>query len=70
MADAVALAAIMGASAVDRALGEAAVLGRFGEGDVASIASFQAGAARGPRTTASEDHSLQPGTSAWEGFGQ
>jgi hypothetical protein len=70
MADAVALAAIMGTSAVDRALGEAAVLGRFGEGDVASIASFQAGAVNAPRATASEDHSLQPGTSAWEGFGQ
>jgi hypothetical protein len=71
MADAVALAAIMGTSAVDRALGEAAVLGRFGEGDVASIASFQASApGSAPRATASEDHSLQPGTSAWEGFGQ
>jgi hypothetical protein len=70
MADAVALAAIMGVAAVDRALGEAAVLGRFAVGDVASIATYQAGAVEGPRATATEDHSLQPGTSAWEGFGQ
>jgi hypothetical protein len=70
MADAVALAAIMGASVVDRALGEAAVLGRFAVGDVASIAAYQAGTVDAPRTSASEDHSLQPGTSAWEGFGQ
>jgi transposase len=67
MANAVSLASIHGADRVDLALGEAALYGRFAEGDLASFLDAQ------PRTehrSASEDHSLQRGTSAWKGFGQ
>jgi hypothetical protein len=70
MADAVALAALHGTAAVDWALGHAAVLGRFGDGDLASIIAHQAAAGAGQLRRASEDHTLQPGTSAWEGFGR
>ena len=70
MADAVALAALHGTATVDWALGHAAVLGRFGDGDLASIIAHQAAAGPGHPRRASEDHTLQPGTSAWEGFGQ
>jgi len=70
MADAVALAALHGTAAVDWALGHAAVMGRFGDGDLASIIAHQAAAGTGEPRRASEDHTLQPGTSAWEGFGQ
>jgi hypothetical protein len=69
MADAVALAAPRGTAAVDRALGHAAVLGRFGDGDLASIVAHQPAAGDGPTRRDSEDHTLQSGTSAWEGFG-
>ena len=55
---------------VDWALGHAAVMGRFDEGDLASIIAHQATAAAGETRRASEDHTLQPGSSAWEGFGQ
>jgi transposase len=67
MADAVSLARIHGADRVDVALGEAALYGRFAEGD---LASFLAAQRSGEHRSASEDHSLQRGTSAWEGFGQ
>ena len=70
MADAVALAALHGTTVVDWALGHAAVMGRFDDGDVASIIAYQAAAGTGPARQASEDHTLQPGASAWEGFGQ
>lgn len=70
MADAVALAALHGTAAVDWALGHAAVMGRFGDGDLASIIAHQAAAKAGEARRASDDHTLQPGTSAWEGFGQ
>jgi hypothetical protein len=70
MAGAVSLAAIFGPTAIDRALGEAAVLGRFAENDIASLAAYHRAAADGAARRAGEDHSLQPGTSAWEGFGQ
>lgn len=70
MAEAVALAALHGTAAVDRALGEAAVMGRFDEGDLASIIAHHASAGAGELRRASEDHTLQPGTSAWEGFGR
>lgn len=74
MADAVELAALFGAAAVDDALGLAAVAGRFGDGDLVSILErrrvedtvMEAFAA----ALADEDHSTQPGTASWEGFGR
>ena len=70
MAEAVELAALAGTAAVDAALGTAAVAGRFGDGDLLSIAGFQAaGHAGGPAAVADEAYSVQPGTAAWAGFG-
>jgi len=70
MAEAVELAALAGTAAVDAALGTAALAGRFGEGDLLSILSYQAaGRAEGPVSVADEAYSAQPGTSAWAGFG-
>jgi transposase len=66
MAAAVSLARLHGPEAVDIALGQAALYGRFAEGD---LASFIAAQPRGDHHRASEDHSLQGGTSAWERFG-
>jgi hypothetical protein len=45
--------------------------GRFTESDLRSILDHQAyqDAPASP-TRASEDHSLQPGTSGWSGFGR
>jgi transposase len=66
MADAVELAALHGTDRLDWALGHAATFGRFDDGDLASIlAAHPAGEHR----RAGEGHSLQDGTSAWEGFG-
>lgn len=70
MADAVALAALHGTEAVDWALGHAAVMGRFAESDLAAIIAHHAAAGPGDVLRAGEDHTLQPGTSAWEGFGR
>ena len=67
MADAVTLAALHGSDRVDRALGQAAMYGRFAEEDLASILGAQRDHG-GQR--ADESHSLQEGTRAWEGFGQ
>ena len=69
MAEAVALAKLHGAADVDRALGTAAVTGRFAENDVIRILGYQAGRDLAEPTRASEAHSLQPGTSAWSSFG-
>jgi len=67
MADAVELAALHGPERVDWALGHAATFGRFDDGATASIlTAHPAGTTR----RASGDHSLQDGTSGWEGFGQ
>ena len=66
MADAVALCAIFGDEDVDRALGVAAVAGRFAEGDLVSILGRPAQ----PGPTRSETHSLQPGTARWGQVGQ
>lgn len=62
MAEAVASAKLRGA---------AAVAGRFADADLRSILDHQA-FRDGPATPsrATEDHSLQPGTGAWTGFGQ
>jgi transposase len=67
MADAVELAALHGVERVDWALGHAATFARFDEGDLASIlAAHPAGEIH----RASDGHSLQEGTRAWEGFGR
>jgi hypothetical protein len=69
MAEAVALAKLHGQTEVDRALGTAAVVGRFADNDLIRILGHQAGREQGEPTRAGEDHSLQPGTSAWSSFG-
>jgi transposase len=70
MAEAVELAALAGIAAVDAGLGAAALAGRFGDGDLLSIVRHQAdGPADGPAAVADEQYSVQPGTSAWAGFG-
>ncbi|HEU5003242.1 MAG TPA: IS21 family transposase [Actinomycetota bacterium] len=69
MATAVALAKIVGAGRVDWALGHAAVMGRFADGDLEAILHHRARAAEGA-SAASEDHSLQGGTAAWGVIGR
>jgi len=63
MAKAVQLAALHGAQAVDRALGQAAASGRFADGDLASILARQASAAPGEASRAGESRTLAQGTS-------
>jgi transposase len=71
MARAVELAAIVGADTVDDALGLAAISGRFGDEDLASIVDHRIGAgAPTDVVRADENHSVQPGTSGWGRFGQ
>ena len=70
MADAVAVAKLSGFEAVNWALGHAAIYGRFGDGDVASILAHRASATLDDARQASEDHSLQSGTDAWKEFGR
>lgn len=70
IAEAVALAKLHPPGEVDRALATAAVAGRFAENDVLRILAHQAGRdINQPTVRASETHGLQPGTSAWSGFG-
>jgi hypothetical protein len=69
MAEAVQLARLHPAAAVDRALGEAAAAGRLGEGDLAAILTHQAQALPGRVSRASEDATLAQGTTGWAGFG-
>ncbi|MGC0423469.1 IS21 family transposase [Embleya sp. AB8] len=69
IAEAVALAKLHSAADVDRALGSAAIAGRFAENDLIRILTYQAGLESIEPTRASEVHSLQPGTSAWSNFG-
>jgi Mu transposase, C-terminal domain len=66
MADAVVLARLHGVERVDWALGHAAIYGRFGESDVASIIAAHPA---GEHHRAGDSHSLQAGTGAWDGFG-
>ncbi|MFC9220620.1 Mu transposase domain-containing protein [Streptomyces hygroscopicus] len=68
-AEAVQLAKLHGTAEVDRALGTAAIAGRFAENDLISILDHHSGRTVAEPTRASEDHRLQPGTSAWSGFG-
>ena len=71
MARAVELAAVVGAEAVDDALGLAAIAGRFAEDDLASIVDHRAGAGASVDVVrADEAHSAQPGTASWGRFGQ
>ena len=70
MATAVQLAKIVGAPRVDWALGHAAVMGRFAEGDLASILDHQAITNAGSASQPTEDHTLQTGTGAWAEFGR
>ncbi|MGV9324118.1 IS21 family transposase [Streptosporangium sandarakinum] len=72
MAEAVALAKLRGAAAVDRALSTAATAGRFTKGDLRSILDHQTvrDGATTSLTCAGEKHSLQPGPGGWTGFGQ
>ncbi|HVL03121.1 MAG TPA: IS21 family transposase [Acidimicrobiales bacterium] len=71
MADACELAALVGSAPVDRALGMAALAGRFAERDLAAIVEHLD--RRDPAeslVTADEAHSVQPGTGAWERLGR
>lgn len=71
MAEAVELAALVGAAPVEEALGLAAIAGRFGDGDLVSILDhLEAGRAAVDLMAADEAHSAQPGTGTWEGFGR
>ncbi|MGH3499325.1 MAG: IS21 family transposase [Nocardioidaceae bacterium] len=69
MAEAVSLAKLHGVSAVDQALGIAALAGRFGEDDLPAILDHQQTDPASVPARASETHSLQPGTAGWAGFG-
>jgi transposase len=69
MAEAVTLAKLHPVTEVDRALGIAAIAGRFGENDLIAILTHNLGREHAEPTRAGEDHSLQPGTSAWSQFG-
>jgi hypothetical protein len=67
MAEAVTLAKIAGTDHVDRALGDAAVHGRFAHPDLASI--LNANIRRTTTHAANEATSLTQGTSAWAAIG-
>jgi hypothetical protein len=69
MAEAVAFSKLYSAAEVDRALGTAAVTGRFADKDLLSILDYQSARGHAEPVRRSEDHSLQPGTSAWASFG-
>jgi hypothetical protein len=69
MTEAVALAKLYSVAEVDRALGTAAVNGRFADKDLLSIVDHQATREHTDAVRRSEEHSLQPGTSAWSSFG-
>jgi len=71
MAAAIELAALMGAEPVDRALGIAALAGRFAEGDLVSIVEhLERADAVGDLVSADEAYCAQVGTAAWKGFGR
>lgn len=69
MADAVTTAKLVGAVAVDWALGHAAVHARFAEADLASILAHH-GAESGPVRHAGEQASLTQGTAGWSALGR
>ena len=59
------MAALHGAQAVDRALGQAAAAGRFADGDLAAILAHQASASPGAPSRAGQDRTLAQGTGGW-----
>lgn len=65
MREAVELTKVFDRDTVDRALGQAAIANRFTTADLLSILTTPTPAS----TTASETHSLQPGTAAWGRIG-
>ena len=65
MARAVQMAALHGAGAVDRALGQAAAAGRFADGDLAAVLAHQASAVPGEPSRAGESRTLAQGTGGW-----
>ncbi len=68
--EAVALAKLRTPTAVDRALGIAAVTARFTTADLISILDYQAHHSdHNPSTWAGPEHSLQPGTAPWACLG-
>ena len=69
LAEAVALAKLHGAEAVDEALGVAADAERFGDGDLAAILTHRDARVIAFPARASEERSLQRSTRSWEGFG-
>ena len=69
LAEAVALAKLHGAEAVDEALAVAADAGRFGDGDLAAILAHRGARVIAFPARASEERSLQRSTRSWEGFG-
>ncbi len=69
MAEAVALAKLLGGTEVDWALGHAAVNSRFAETDLVSILDHHATARPGPAHRAGEDRSLTQGTGGWAALG-
>jgi transposase len=71
MARAVEFAAVLGAHKVDQALGLAATAGRFDEHDLGAILDHLAlRGDPGDLVRADENHSAQPGTSAWDRLGR
>ncbi len=56
----------VGPKRVDSALGHGAGYGRFAERDLASMLAANP---PGERRSATDSHSLQTGTAAWEDFG-
>ena len=68
MAEAVTLASLHGQSAVDTALGLAAMAGRFGAGDLDSILVHGAGGVAGA-VVPPPQHSLAEGTQMWSALG-
>lgn len=70
MAEAVSLACLVGSDLVDRALGTAAMAGRFADGDLASIVThLESHGAASDLVIADEAFSAQTGTGCWEGYG-
>lgn len=72
MIEATELAALVGATLVDRALGLAATAGRFATGDLESIVDYlgHSSPGSGDITWADDGASLSRGTRSWEGFGR
>ncbi len=69
MIEALTLASLFGPTPVDRALGVAAVAGRFGDGDLAALLDH-ARSCQPSLLAADDEHSLQTGTRGWETLGR